>query len=55
MKYFVLAFGEMSLRSVGDLISMGSVPAFVITHKSYLYDEYKEKFFSLYKRSQETV
>ncbi|MEI7484474.1 MAG: formyltransferase family protein [Ignavibacteriota bacterium] len=45
MKYFVLAFGEMSLRSVGDLISMGSVPAFVITHKSYLYDEYKEKFY----------
>lgn len=45
MKYFVLAFGEMSLRAVGDLISMGSAPAFVITHKSYLYDEYKEKFY----------
>lgn len=45
MKYFVLAFGEMSLRAVGDLINMGSAPAFVITHKSYLYDEYKEKFY----------
>jgi methionyl-tRNA formyltransferase len=45
MKYFVLAFGEMSLRSVGDLISMGSIPAFVVTHKSYLYDEYKDKFY----------
>jgi methionyl-tRNA formyltransferase len=46
MKYFVLAFGEMSLRAVNDLISMNSAPAFVITHKSYLYDEYKEKFYS---------
>jgi methionyl-tRNA formyltransferase len=45
MKYFILAFGEMSLRSVGDLISMNTIPAFVITHKSYLYDEYKEKFY----------
>jgi len=45
MKYFILAFGEMSLRSVGDLISMNTVPAFVVTHKSYLYDEYKEKFY----------
>jgi len=46
MKYFILAFGEMSLRAVGDLISMNTAPAFVITHKSYLYDEYKEKFYS---------
>src|SRR5665647_291101 len=45
MKYFILAFGEMSLRSVGDLISMNTAPAFVVTHKSYLYDEYKEKFY----------
>lgn len=45
MKYFVLAFGEMSLRAVSDLISMNSAPVFVITHKSYLYDEHKEKFY----------
>jgi len=45
MKYFILAFGEMSLRAVGDLISMNTPPVFVITHKSYLYDEYKEKFY----------
>jgi methionyl-tRNA formyltransferase len=45
MKYFILAFGEMSLRAVGDLISMNTPPAFVVTHKSYLYDEYKEKFY----------
>jgi methionyl-tRNA formyltransferase len=45
MKYFILAFGEMSLRSVGDLISMGNIPAFIVTHKSYLYDEYKIKYY----------
>ena len=45
MKYFLMAFGEMSLRAASDLISMNSVPAFVITHKSYLYEKNKENFY----------
>ncbi len=45
MKFFCLVFGEMSLRTLNDLISMNERPEFVVTHKSYLYDEYKEKFY----------
>ena len=45
MKFFYLAFGDMSLRTLTDLISMNEKPEFVITHKSYLYNEYKEKFY----------
>ncbi len=45
MKFFYLAFGDMSLRTLTDLISMNEKPEFVITHKSYLYNDYKEKFY----------
>ncbi|MFA5012572.1 MAG: formyltransferase family protein [Ignavibacteria bacterium] len=45
MKFFYLAFGGMSLRTLIDLISMNEIPEFVVTHKSYLYDDYKEKFY----------
>lgn len=45
MKYFFLAFGDMSLRALNDLISMNLKPEFVLTHNNYLYSEYKESFY----------
>ena len=45
MKFFYLAFGDMSLRTLTDLIGMNEVPEYVVTHKSYLYNDYKEKFY----------
>lgn len=45
MKYFFLAFGEMSLRALGDLISMNIKPEFVVTHDSYMLSDYKESFY----------
>lgn len=45
MKFFCLVFGEMSLRTLKDLLSMNEVPEFVVAHKSYLYEDYKEKFY----------
>lgn len=45
MKFFFLAFGNMSLRTLTDLISMNEIPEFVVTHKSYLYNDCKEKFY----------
>jgi len=45
MKYFFLAYGEMSLRCLNDLIMMKYPPAFVVTHRTYDYENQKHKFY----------
>lgn len=45
MRYFFLSYGEMSLRCLSDLISMNFPPLFVVTHKSYEFENEKDGFY----------
>ncbi|MCE1163957.1 MAG: hypothetical protein LWX07_00985 [Bacteroidetes bacterium] len=45
MKYFYLSYGEMSLKCLSELIEMNLKPALVVTHKSYEFENQKDKFY----------